>query len=373
MAATGKIKATAPGRINIIGEHTDYNNGFVMPAAINKKTTCIITLLSENESCSLSSKNFNAPAYKFQLNNIKPLVNRWENYVLGVINALQKLGANFTPFSIEIDSNLPLGAGLSSSAALECCVAKALNKLFNLGLDDWQLIKASQKAEHTFTGNMCGIMDQFASIKGRQNNLMLLDCQTLEFEYLPFNLGDYQLLLLNTNVSHQLADSEYNLRRQACEKGVSILQKKHTDISSLREVTELILQQNKTALGTNVYNKCLHVVLENERVLKSKVALLNNDFEQLGELMYQSHKSLKNLYEVSCEELDFLVEELKPNCNVLGSRMMGGGFGGCTINIIQKNEVEKITEQISKAYLNKFNKKLSQYTVNISNGASIIE
>jgi len=355
-----------------IGEHTDYNKGFVMPAAINKKTSCNITLLNEGDKCELSSKTFNSQAYKFDLNNIQPLKNRWENYVLGVINQLQQAGVNFTPFKIEIDSNVPLGAGLSSSAALECCVAKALNHLFNLSLDDWQLIKVSQKAEHNFTGTMCGIMDQFASIKGKQNQLMLLDCESLSFEYLPFDLGEYQLVLLNTNVSHQLADSKYNLRRKACEDGVNILQKKMPNIKSLRDVNFEILLENKINLSEDIYAKCQHVVLENERVLETKKALQQKDFHQVGSLMYQSHQSLSNLYEVSCEELDFLVDELKPNNNVLGSRMMGGGFGGCTINIIHKNEAPKIIEQISETYFNKFKQNLSNYVVEIADGATII-
>lgn len=367
------VKAVAPGRINLIGEHTDYNNGFVLPAAINKKTTCIITLLNEDVKCKLSSKNFNTPVYEFDLNNIKPLQNRWENYVLGVIFQLQQLGAVFAPFKIEIDSEVPLGAGLSSSAALECCVAKALNNLFSLGFDDWQLIKACQKAEHTFTGTMCGVMDQFASIKGKQNHLVLLDCQSLEFEYLPFNLEDYQLVLLNTNVSHQLASSAYNLRREACENGVAFLQKNNPGIQSLRDVTYELLMQNEHELGNDIYDKCKHVVLENERVLETKKALQQKKFEQVGQLMYQSHESLRNLYEVSCEELDFLVDGLKSNIYVLGSRMMGGGFGGCTINIIHKNESHKIINQINEAYFNKFKNSLNHYTVEIDNGASIVD
>lgn len=367
------IIAAAPGRINLIGEHTDYNNGFVMPAAINKKTTCKITLLNKGDMCVLSSKTFNDKAYKFNLNNIQPLNNRWENYVLGVIDQLQKAGTNFTPFKIEIDSDVPLGSGLSSSAALECCVAKALNYLFNLGLDDWHLIKVAQKAEHTFTGTMCGIMDQFASIKGKQKQLMLLDCESLSFEYLPFDLGNYQLVLLNTNVSHQLADSKYNLRRKACEDGVTTLQKKLPNVKSLSAINYEMLLQYEEVMDSDIFNKCKHVVLENERVLATKKALQQKDFNQVGELMYQSHNSLSNLYEVSCEELDFLVDELKPNNEVLGSRMMGGGFGGCTINIIKKSEAPKIIEEISERYFNRFKQNLSNYVVEIGEGATIIK
>ena len=367
------ITAIAPGRINLIGEHTDYNNGFVMPAAIDKKTTCSVSLLSKVDKCKLSSKTFDNSVFEFDLNNIKPLHNRWENYVLGVINQLQQLGAKLSPFKIEIESNVPLGAGLSSSAALECCVAKALNSLFNLSLDDWQLIKICQKAEHTFTGTMCGIMDQFASIKGKQNHLMLLDCKSLAYQYLPFDLGNFQLVLLNTNVSHQLASSEYNLRRKACEDGINILQKTKPKITSLRAVSYDLLIKHKAELGNDIFNKCQHVVLENQRVLDAKTALLQKNFNQVGELMYQSHNSLRNLYEVSCEELNFLVDKLKANPNVLGSRMMGGGFGGCTINIIHKNESDKIIEQTNEAYYKTFNKNLSSYIVKIGAGATIID
>jgi len=216
-------------------------------------------------------------------------------------------------------------------------------------------------------------MDQVACIKGKQNHLMLLDCQSLKFEYLPFDLEAYQLVLLNTNVSHQLANSEYNLRRKACEDGVTILQKNEPNIQSLRAVTNEMLEQNKQQLGNNIYNKCKHVVLENERVMKTKTALIKRNFIEVGHLMYQSHYSLRNLYKVSCEELDFLVEELKPNQNVLGSRMMGGGFGGCTINIIHKNESQEIIEKVSEAYHKKFNRNISSYFVEIGDGATIIK
>jgi len=368
-----EVVAVAPGRVNLIGEHTDYNNGFVMPAAINKKTTCKITLLDENAASRLYSKNMQLSACEFDLNNIKPLENRWENYVLGVIKQLQNNGAIFYPIAIEIDSNVPIGAGLSSSAALECSVAKALNFMFDLKFDDWQLIKICQKAEHTFTGTMCGIMDQFASIKGKHNNLMLLDCESLSYEYLPFDLGVYQLVLLNTNVSHQLADSQYNLRRSACEEAVNILQKNSPGIQTLRDIDDAQLERSKAHLDKDIYEKCKHVVLENERVLATKAALTQKNFEQVGELMYQSHESLRNLYKVSCDELDFLVDELKHSKYVLGSRLMGGGFGGCTINIIKKNESSRIIDEISDAYYDKFKQSLNHYIVEIGDGATIVK
>jgi galactokinase len=244
--------------------------------------------------------------------------------------------------------------------------------LFQLGFDKWQLIKASQMAEHNFVGIKCGIMDQFASVMGKKDHVMMLDCRSLEFEYYPFDLGDYQIVLLNTKVSHSLASSEYNTRRSECEEGVAIIKQTLPEIKNLRDVELSWLEKNKDLFAPKIYDRCHHVVAENYRVLKTTEALKNKDFQTVGNLVYSSHDSLQTKYEVSCLELDFLVEYHKRNDNVLGSRMMGGGFGGCTINIVKKSHVNKFIDSSAIAYRNQFEIDLEPYLVTIEDGAKNI-
>ena len=365
------IKTKSPGRINIIGEHTDYNDGFVLPAAIDKAT---IVHLKKNESpseCSIIALNIGEVCY-FDLNNFQPVKNSWENYLKGVVHELQKLGAKFTGFDCEFGGNVPIGSGMSSSASLECSFAFALNELFELGFDKWQLIKASQLAEHNFVGIKCGIMDQFASMMGKQNQVMLLDCRTLEFEYFPLELGAYQLLLLDTNVAHSLADSAYNNRRTECKKGVAIIQQKYPKTKKLRDVSLTQLSEFSAIMPAETFKRCRHVISENQRVLEATEALKQKNYTQLGKLIYQSHNSLKEDYEVSCPELDFLVNLTLEKDYVLGSRMMGGGFGGSTISILKKNMVNIFKVHATKAYKEKFGRELTPYTISIEDGAKVI-
>jgi len=310
---------------------------------------------------------------EFDLTDFRPMENGWQNYVLGVVSELQKKGAKLQGFDCEFGGDVPIGSGMSSSASLECSLAYGLNELFELGFSKWELIKAAQKAEHNFVGIKCGIMDQFASVMGKKNQVMLLDCETLEFEYYPLDLGDYQILLLNTNVSHTLASSEYNTRRAECEEGVAVLQQRFLNINSLRNATMEMLLTVKNELREVVFRRCQHVILENQRVKDATKALLNKDFEQLGELMYQSHKSLQYDYEVSCKELDFLAHFTEKLPYVLGSRMMGGGFGGCTINIIKKDKVKTFIDAVSGVYFDRFNTDLTPYEVKIEDGAKVTE
>jgi len=267
---------------------------------------------------------------------------------------------------------VPIGSGMSSSAALECSFALALNELFGLGFDQWQLIKASQRAEHNFVGNKCGIMDQFAGVMGKKDHVMLLDCRSLDFQYFPLELGAYQLLLLNTNVSHSLASSEYNTRRAECEQGVHILQQEYPGIANLRDVNLKQIAAMEEQLPEHVFRRCRHVVSENQRVLDATKALLAGDFNAVGELMYQSHFSLQNDYEVSCPELDFLVQQTLDKDYVLGSRMMGGGFGGCTISIVEKERVAELVEEVSSVYSRHFGIDLTPVEVVIGDGAKVI-
>ena len=362
------LTAQSPGRINIIGEHTDYNDGFVLPAAIDKKTITKITLNGSENKIRVKALNV-GEEYSFNLGNFSPIKGGWENYIMGVVSELQKIGASFIGMDIEFEGDVPIGSGMSSSAALECSLAFGLNELFQLGFDKWQLIKASQMAEHNFVGIKCGIMDQFASVMGKKGHVMLLDCRSLEFNYFPFDLGDYQLVLLNTKVSHSLASSEYNTRRSECEEGVAIIKHSLPDIKNLRDVKLHWLEENQDLFAPKIFDRCHHVVAENDRVLKTTEALNKKDFKRVGSLVYASHDSLQNKYEVSCPELDFLVEYHKENDKVLGSRMMGGGFGGCTINIVKKNHINQFIDSSTSAYKNEFKIDLEPYLISIEDGA----
>lgn len=365
------IKTQSPGRINIIGEHTDYNEGFVLPAAIDKATVVHLKKNDTASNCSIMALNIGEVHY-FDLNDFQPIENGWQNYMMGVVHELQKIGAKFTGFDCEFGGNVPIGSGMSSSASLECSFAFALNELFELGFDKWQLIKAAQMAEHHFVGIKCGIMDQFASMMGKKNQVMLLDCRSLEYNYFPLDLGNYQLLLLNTNVSHSLGDSAYNDRRTECEKGVTIIQEKHPSVKSLRDVNLTMLSEFNGKMPAITFKRCYHVVSEIQRVLEATKAMQQGNHKLLGELVYQSHFSLQNDYEVSCSELDYLVQLTLDKDYILGSRMMGGGFGGCTISIIKKEMVGIFKTYASRAYKERFNKDLTPYTVSIEDGAKVI-
>ncbi|MBE2206016.1 MAG: galactokinase [Saprospiraceae bacterium] len=369
--ATDAATAQAPGRINIIGEHTDYNDGFVLPAAIGHKMTVQARRNGTPSTVHLTARA-TQQSFSFDLRDFSPVEKGWPNYVMGVVSELQKLGGVISGFDAEFESDVPIGSGMSSSAALECSFALALNELFGLGFDQWQLIKASQRAEHNFVGNKCGIMDQFAGVMGKKDHVMLLDCRSLDFQYFPLELGAYQLLLLNTNVSHSLASSEYNTRRAECEQGVHILQQEYPGIANLRDVNLKQIAAMEEQLPEHVFRRCRHVVSENQRVLDATKALLAGDFNAVGELMYQSHFSLQNDYEVSCPELDFLVQQTLDKDYVLGSRMMGGGFGGCTISIVEKERVAEFVEEVSSVYSRHFGIDLTPVEVVIGDGAKVI-
>ena len=365
------ISVQSPGRINLIGEHTDYNDGFVLPAAIDKKTVFQLKKNGTDNRVRVLAKNLGS-SFSFDLFSFHPIKSGWENYVMGVVHELLQLGANLSGFDCEFGGDVPIGGGMSSSASLECSLAYGLNELFNLRFDKLQLIKACQMAEHHFVGIRSGIMDQFASMMGKKNQVIQLDCRSLGFQYFPLDLGVYQLLLLNTNIAHALASSEYNERRATCEEGIAIIQKTFPTIQSLRDVTYGQLLRLEDELPKKIAKRCRHVILENSRVQSASKALLDKDFKHLGQLMYQSHFSLQNDYEVSCPELDFLVKQTLDKEYILGSRMMGGGFGGCTITIIEKKWVNTFVELAAKSYRNQFGIDLSPYTVSIEDGAKVV-
>jgi len=359
----------SPGRINIIGEHTDYNNGYVLPTAIDKKIRCKFRKNGDRSICSVYTKNFDK-SFSFDLNKVEKSKHQWENYILGVIHEIQQLSHQLEGFDCVLESDIPVGSGISSSAALECGLAFGLNELFSLNLSKLTIVELSQRAEHNYVGTMCGIMDQFASVMSKKDHVILLDCQSMDFEYVPLKMEPYKILLLNTNVSHNLASGEYNIRRSQCEKGVEIIKEKNPEINSLRDVSMNLLKEFKSSIPTVVFNRCTYVIEEKERVLNAVAALKNNALEEVGRLMYETHTGLQFLYEVSCPELDFLVDFSKKYSEVLGARMLGGGFGGCTINLIHTDAVERFRVDISEAYFNKFNIELSGFEANPSEGTS---
>ncbi len=365
-----ELIVNSPGRINIIGEHTDYNNGFVLPTAIDKKIRCMLKKNGKGSICSVYSKNFDT-GFSFDLNKVEKSKHQWENYILGVVHEIQQLSDKLDGFDCVLDSDIPVGSGISSSAALECGLAFGLNELFSLKLSKLTIVELSQRAEHNYVGTMCGIMDQFSSVMSKKDHVILLDCQSLNFEYVPIKIEPYKILLLNTNVSHNLASGEYNLRRSQCEKGVEIMKEKNPEINSLRDVSINLLKEFKRSMSTVVFNRCTYVVEEIDRVLNAVAALKNDHLDEVGRLMYETHKGLQFLYEVSCPELDFLVDFSKNYKEVIGARMMGGGFGGCTINLIHADAVERFTIDASEAYFNKFDIKLTAFEANPSEGTSI--
>lgn len=366
-----QVKVFSPGRINIIGEHTDYNGGFVLPAAINKGISAKIKLNGHASRCTFHALDLNEKA-EFDWAIDAPAQKGWQNYLIGVIEELRKGGAHLRGVDISFSGNVPIGSGMSSSAALECSIAYGLNELFNLGFSKISLVKIAQKAEHNYVGTMCGIMDQFASMMGEADRVMLLDCRSLEYKYLPLELGDYEILIYNTNVSHSLSDSNYNTRREECEKGVSVLQKHFQKVELLRDVTLEMLQTVKNELSKTVYQRCHYVISENNRVLAAAEALQAGNLKELGQLMYKSHEGLSKDYEVSCQELDFLVEQTYDKNYVLGARMMGGGFGGCTINLIEKSKSKEFVAESAILYEEKFGFAPSPYYLSIENGTRVV-
>ncbi|RZK19245.1 MAG: galactokinase [Pedobacter sp.] len=366
---TEPVLVKSPGRINIIGEHTDYNDGFVMPAAINKAIYVAVSKRDDHE-IHLYSESYQQK-HVSSLDNIEKSEKGWANYILGVADQIKKRGYNFTGFNLYLDGNVPLGAGLSSSAALECATAFALNHLNGLGISQMDLALISQKAEHEFAGVNCGIMDQFASVFGKKNHAVMLDCRSMKYVYIPLNLEGYKLVLLNTNVKHSLADSAYNKRRLQCEQGVAWVKAHFPKINSLRDVSVGMLDEFVKPKDLDIYQKCRFVVEEIERVVKAADQLANGDLVALGELMFATHEGLSTNYEVSCKELDFLVNFVKDFDGVLGARMMGGGFGGCTINIVRDERIDVLIEQVKISYKKEFNLDLDAYVVETGNGSEL--
>ena len=365
---TGFIYAS-PGRINLIGEHTDYNGGFVFPGAVDKG---MLAEIKPNGTDKVRAYSIDLKDYvEFGLNEEDAPRASWARYIFGVCREMIKRGVDVKGFNTAFSGDVPLGAGMSSSAAMESCFAYALNDLFGDNkVSKWDMVLAGQATEHNYCGVKCGIMDQFASIFGKEGKLMRLDCRSREFEYYPFEPNGYKLVLLDSVVKHELASSAYNDRRKSCENVVAALKNKYADrtIETLRDANWEMLDSVKNEVSEEDMKRATYVLGEKDRVLAVCEALNAGDYEKVGQMMYETHNGLSKDYEVSCEELDFLVEIARKN-GVTGSRIMGGGFGGCTINLVKDELYDRFINDAVAEYKEKFNKQLKIYNVVISDGA----
>ena len=361
----GTLYASA-GRINLIGEHTDYNGGFVFPGAIDK---VIMAEIAPNDTDKVRVYSIDINDYvEFGLNEEDAPSQSWARYIFGVCREILKRGGEVKGFDAVFAGNVPLGAGLSSSAALESCFAFALNDLFNdNSIDKFELAKIGQSTEHNYCGVNCGIMDQFASVMGQKGKLMRLDCRSMEFEYYPFMPEGYELVLLDSVVKHELADSPYNKRRASCERVA-----KRLGLETLRDATMPMLKSIRTDITAEDYFRAKFVIEEKDRVLAVCDALVAGDYETVGKKMYETHRGLSDDYEVSCEELDFL-NDIARECGVTGSRIMGGGFGGCTINLVKENLLDNFISTAKTRFKEKYGHEPKVYPVVISDGAHKVE
>ena len=360
----------SPGRINIIGEHVDYNDGYVLPAAIDK-VICFAFEKNNTNTSKIIAIDLNEEFEIDLTQEVKLSDVVWTNYIRGVIKQLQDNGFSFEGFNCVFSSNIPVGSGLSSSAALECGMIFGIKSLFDLKIEKVDISLLGQKAEH-WVGINCGIMDQFSSVHGLENKVIKLDCNTLDFEYHNADFKDYSLILLDSNVKHSLFTSEYNTRRIECEEGLAIIKSHFPEVKSFRDATEEQVLSLKDKMTEKVFSRVHFVVKEINRVIKACEALDQGNIELLGELLFETHYGLSQEYEVSCEELDFLVDTAKEDDAIIGSRLMGGGFGGCTINLVKKGYENEVKSKFSKLYLDTFGIELKFYDVKISNGTTLL-
>ncbi|OPZ31950.1 MAG: Galactokinase [Bacteroidetes bacterium ADurb.BinA174] len=356
----------SPGRVNLIGEHTDYNGSFVFPGAIDKGMIAAIRL-NGTDKVRAFAIDLNESS-EFGLNEEDLPKEGWAKYIFGVCREIIKRGGEVVGFNTVFAGDVPLGAGMSSSAALESTYAYALNDMLSLGIDKFELARIGQSTEHNYVGVKCGIMDQFASLFGKKGHLIRLDTKTMEYEYFPFNPEGYKLVLLDTVVKHELASSAYNKRRESCEHAAATIAKRHPEVKFLRDATMDMLKEVKDEISEEDYMRAEYVIEETQRVRDVSAALERGDYETVGEKMYETHHGMSKLYEVSCEELDFLNDVAKEH-GVTGSRVMGGGFGGCTINLVKDELYDSFVEDAKKQYKEKYGHEPKVYDVVISDGA----
>ena len=356
----------APGRINLIGEHTDYNNGFVFPAAIDKYVYLAFSANILSANTRIVAKDL-GDSTSLDLSTLKKSDSPWKNFLIGILLQFKEQGHTIKNFNCLIQSSIPIGAGMSSSSALECGFAKGIAHLNNIEISNWDIVDMSHKSNHEFLGLKGGIMDQFSSLFGKTEQGMILDCQDRTYKYVSIDLEHYQWVLINSNVKHEHLTSGYGDRVKECRNAETAL-----SISTLRILEKDHLEKHKSKLSEVEYKRAKFVVEENMRVQKFAEALQNKNIEELAELLFQSHDGLQHEYEVSCEELDFLVDLARVEPSIQGARMMGGGFGGCTINLIQKDSVEEVVDKLKETYFSKYKISPEHYLVNIVDGVNIL-
>ncbi|MFH5832472.1 galactokinase [Halalkalibaculum sp. DA384] len=366
------IVVKSPGRVNLIGEHTDYNDGFVLPAAIDKVIVLALAPNGGSEINMVAVDKKETHTHDLDEDKFSKTGMGWPDYLLGVIVELQMADYEIGGFDCVFGGNIPIGAGLSSSAALEGGVITGLSEIFDLDIPKRERALLAQQAENEFVGVQCGIMDQFVNIHGESGHALKLDCRSLEYELYPFKQDDIQIVLCDTQIRRELASSEYNVRRRQCEQGVEFFAQHDPAIQSLRDVDHDLLDKHRDEMNPIIYKRCRFVIEENERVLKGCDDLENRNIDAFGDRMYASHAGLRDMYEVSCSELDILVEESRKIDGVLGSRMMGGGFGGCTINLVKEEAVEEFAGRISDIYLEKTTRAVNIYRTKIGGGAEVL-
>lgn len=364
------IVVRAPGRINLIGEHTDYNEGFVLPAAIDRAIWFAVSPRTDR-TLDLYAQDVQQ-AHVADLDKLEKSGKGWPDYLLGTYSELHKDGRRVGGVNVVFGGDIPLGAGLSSSAAVESGMLFALNELYALGLSRPDLARLAQRSENLFVGVPCGIMDMYASLMGRAGHALQIDCRSLTHRYYPFNFPEHTLLLCNSGVKHELVDSEYATRRQQCEEGVRLLQPLHPEVRSLRDVTLEMLTAERQRFPEVVFKRCHYVVQENARVLAACQALEAGQLDDFGDLLYQAHGGARDEFEISCPEVDFLVEQARQHPAVLGSRMMGGGFGGCTINLVQRSGVADFQKRAVQNYQQAFGRELPNWEVALTDGVGAV-
>lgn len=365
------IIVLSPGRVNIIGEHTDYNDGFVLPAAIDKAAYIAIALRDDDE-IHLMALDLNE-TFSISIKDLKPISDiSWPNYILGVVAQFAKKKIALKGFNAILTSDVPIGAGLSSSAAVECATVFALNELMHTNLNKIEMVKMAQKAEHEYAGVKCGVMDQFASVMGKKDHVIKLDCRSLEYQYVPFKLSGFKILLLNTNVKHSLASSEYNTRRKECEQAVEWIRRYIPAVKSLRDVSEKMLDQYVLPKNKLIDQRSRFIIQEINRLQDGCKDLSNGNINALGKKMFATHDGLSKMYSVSCKELDYLVDFVRNNNAVIGARMMGGGFGGCTINLVKEDVIDELVSTIIPAYEVAMGLQLTYYVASIEDGTRMV-
>lgn len=368
--ADPELLAGSPGRINLIGEHVDYNGGFVLPAAIDKRVYVALSR-REDDKISLFALDQRVSGYETHLSSIRSSGLHWPDYILGVVEQCQHRGLPIGGFSLAICGDVPIGAGVSSSAAVECASLFGLNELFSWKLERNEMAQMAQRAENQFVGVNCGIMDPFASVMGKKGHVIKLNCDNLEYQYYPFEQKEIAIVLLDTQVKHSLASSAYNLRRQECEQGLAAIQKLNPSVKAVCQASLQELKRVSTELSPLIYQRCQYVIEEQARVNAACQDLTNGDLRAFGKKMYETHQGLSQLYEVSVEELDFIVEQCQQFESIWGARLMGGGFGGCVIALIKPDAVPMITEKMGASYQQRFGRKLLLYQVQLGEGSSL--